>query len=68
MSIMISPISAEGSGRLKLSEKTSTTPVKASSRPSHAVALMRSPSRKCAPISTQKGMVLIISTPREAVV
>ena len=59
-----SPMIAEGRGRLSLSENTSTTPPKASASPTNLASDIRSPSRKCAPTSTQNGMVLTISALR----
>ena len=64
----MSPVMASGPGRLSLSEKTSATPPKASSRPSHLRSDIVSPSRKCAPTRTQNGMVLTRSALRATVV
>ena len=66
--LMTSPMIADGLGRLSLSENTSTTPAKASASPPNLASDMCSPSRKCAPISTQNGMVLTISVLRATVV
>ena len=67
-SIMRSPISASAEGRLNRSEKTSTRPRKATSKPANLRTVSCSPRRKWPATSTMNGMVFMISVPRASVV